>query len=77
MFDIVKRGFACGVFDLFHAGHVLMLQECKTQCDFLVVGVNKAERIDPIINPSKKLPIFSFQDRKLILEACRYAEWKF
>lgn len=68
------RGFACGVFDLFHAGHVLMLQECKEHCDYLVVAVNKAENINNAINPGKKPPIFSFEDRKLILEACRFVD---
>ncbi len=63
-------GFACGVFDLFHAGHVLMLKECKEHCDYLIIGLNKAENIDHTINPNKKSPIFTFEERKLILENC-------
>jgi glycerol-3-phosphate cytidylyltransferase len=70
----MKKGFACGVFDLFHAGHVLMLQECKSHCDYLFVAINKAENIDPAINPDKKLPIYSFEERKLIMESCRYVD---
>lgn len=68
------KGFACGVFDLFHAGHVLMLKECKQQCDYLVVAVNKAENINHEVNPGKKPPVFNFEDRKLILESCRYVD---
>lgn len=68
------KGFACGVFDLFHAGHVLMLKECKENCDYLVVGLNKAENIDKKINPNKKPPLFSYEERKLILEACKYVD---
>ena len=30
-------GFTCGVFDLFHAGHVLMLKECKEHCDYEII----------------------------------------
>ena len=31
-------GFTCGAMDLLHAGHVLMLKECKKKCDFLGIG---------------------------------------
>lgn len=47
----MKIGFACGVFDLFHAGHVLMLKECKEYCDYLIVALNKAENISAKVNP--------------------------
>ena len=67
-------GFACGVFDLFHAGHVLMLQECKQHCDYLIVAINKAENIDYSVNPGKKPPVFSYEDRKLIVENCRLVD---
>lgn len=32
-------GFTASTFDLMHAGHVIMLQEAKTQCDYLIVGL--------------------------------------
>ena len=67
-------GFACGVFDLFHAGHVIMLQECKEHCDYLLVAINKAENIDYKINPNKQAPIFSFDERKLIMENCKLVD---
>lgn len=67
-------GFACGVFDLFHAGHVIMLQECKEHCDYLLVAINKAENINPQINPGKRPPVFSFEERKLIMENCRLVD---
>lgn len=70
----MKVGFACGVFDLFHAGHVLMLKECKSQCDFLIVALNSCENIDFTINPNKKPPIFSLKERLLILESCKYVD---
>lgn len=70
----MKTGFACGVFDLFHAGHVLMLQECKQHCDYLLIGLNAAENIDPRINPGKQPPVYSLADRKLILESCRLVD---
>ena len=70
----MKVGFTCGVFDLFHAGHVLMLKECKEHCDYLIVALNTAENIDPEINPGKQKPIFSLEERKLIMESCKYVD---
>jgi len=69
----MKIGFTCGVFDLFHAGHVLMLKECKEHCDYLIVAVNRAENISAAINPGKKQkPIFSPEERVTIMQSCRY-----
>lgn len=70
----MKIGFACGVFDLFHAGHVLMLKECSENCDYLIVAINKAENLSSEINPGKRPPIFSLEERLLILKACRYVD---
>jgi glycerol-3-phosphate cytidylyltransferase len=70
----MKIGFACGVFDLFHAGHVMMLKECKEHCDYLIVALNKAENIDYSVNPGKQPPIYSFEERKLIIESCKYVD---
>jgi glycerol-3-phosphate cytidylyltransferase len=33
-------GFTCSSFDLLHAGHVKMLEECSDNCDKLIVGLN-------------------------------------
>jgi glycerol-3-phosphate cytidylyltransferase len=70
----MKIGFACGMFDLFHAGHVLMLQECKQHCDYLIVALNTAENIDYSINPGKKPPVFSLEERRLIMLSCKFVD---
>ncbi len=70
----MKIGFACGVFDLFHAGHVLMLKECRGNCDYLLVALNRAENFSETINPGKKKPVYSLEERKLILASCRYVD---
>lgn len=70
----MKVGFACGVFDVFHAGHVLMLRECKQQCDYLIVAVNRGENISGSINPGKRSPVFPFDQRKMVIESIRYVD---
>lgn len=68
MYKIV--GFTCGVFDLFHAGHVLMLKECREHCDHLVIGLNRCL----IVGKGKNNPIYSYEQRKLILESLVYVD---
>ena len=66
-------GFTCGSFDLFHAGHVMMLKECKDRfCDYLIVGLQS----DPTIDRSliKNKPIQSMEERYLLLSACKYVD---
>lgn len=67
-------GFTCGVFDLFHAGHVLMLKECKQHCDYLIVALNTADNFSESINPGKKKPIYTIEQRKLIMENCKLVD---
>ncbi|HEY1040744.1 MAG TPA: adenylyltransferase/cytidyltransferase family protein [Bacteroidia bacterium] len=70
----MKRGFACGVFDMFHAGHVLMLKECKEHCDYLIIALNKAENISNDINPGKQRPLYTIEERVLIMDSCKYVD---
>ena len=67
-----KIGFTCSCFDLLHAGHILMLQDAKKQCDFLIVGLQK----DPTIDrpDTKNEPIQSIEERKIQLEAIKYVD---
>lgn len=65
------RGFTCGAFDLLHAGHILMFKEIRSQCDFLVVGLE----IDPSVDRSdKNKPIETLEERKIKLEGCKYID---
>jgi len=34
----MKVGITFSAFDLFHAGHVKMLEDAKEQCDYLICG---------------------------------------
>jgi len=68
----VKIGFTCSTFDLFHAGHIMMLKEAKTQCDHLIVGL----QTDPTIDrpDTKNKPIQSVFERYEQLKACKYVD---
>ena len=43
---MAKVGVTFGAFDLFHAGHILMLQESNTICDHLVVCIQTDPSLD-------------------------------
>lgn len=68
---MVKKviGFTCGAMDLLHAGHVLMLKECKEQCDYLIVGLHTDSTFD---RPEKNKPIETVEERTIRLEGCKY-----
>ena len=64
-------GFTCSTFDLFHAGHVIMLEEAKKQCDYLIVGLQTDPTID---RPQKNKPVQSVFERFVQLDACRHVD---
>jgi glycerol-3-phosphate cytidylyltransferase len=66
-----KIGFTCSCFDLFHAGHIMMLKEAKSKCDHLIVGLQTDPTID---RPEKNKPIQSVVERFIQLESCKYVD---
>ena len=65
-------GFTCSTFDLLHAGHILMLAECKQICDYLIVGVQSDPTIDrPGI---KNKPVQSIVERYVQLSAVKFVD---
>jgi glycerol-3-phosphate cytidylyltransferase len=68
----MKIGFTCSTFDLFHAGHVMMLEEAKTQCEFLIVGL----QTDPTIDRpnTKNKPVQGVFERWAQLKACKFVD---
>jgi glycerol-3-phosphate cytidylyltransferase len=71
-----KTGFTCGAMDLLHAGHVLMLKECRKKCDYLIVGLQE----DPSITAKsyrgkkKNKPIETIKERLIRLQGCKYVD---
>jgi len=66
-----KVGFTCSCFDLFHAGHIMMLKEAKSNCDYLIVGLQTDPTID---RPEKNKPIQSVFERFVQLDSCKYVD---
>ena len=68
----MKVGFTCSTFDLFHAGHVMMLKEARTQCDYLIVGL----MIDPTVDRpgTKNKPVQTVLERFIQVKACSYVD---
>lgn len=74
-----KVGFTCSTFDLFHAGHYLMLKDAKDQCDILIVGLQTDPTLDEEYRmetggKNKNKPIQSFEERKIQIEGCKYVD---
>ena len=72
--DMVGKpvGFTCSTFDLLHAGHILMLAECKTVCAYLIVGVQSDPTIDRPGTTNK--PVQSVLERYVQLSAVKFID---
>ena len=67
----MKKGITFGAFDLFHAGHVLMLKEAKSICDYLIVCIQSDPSLDRV---EKNKPIQSVVEREIQVSACTYVD---
>ena len=61
-------GYTTGVYDLFHIGHLNLLEASRQRCDYLRVGVISDE-ICAVLK--KKTPVIPFEDRMRIIAALR------
>ena len=68
----MKVGITFSTFDLLHAGHIAMLREAKSQCEYLIVGLQS----DPTIDrpDTKNTPIQTMFERYLQLKAVEYID---
>jgi glycerol-3-phosphate cytidylyltransferase len=66
----MKVGFTCSCFDLLHAGHIAMLREASSVCDYLIVGL----QTDPSIDGRKPKPVQTVYERYLQLDGCKYVD---
>ena len=67
----MKKGITFGAFDLFHAGHVLMLEEAKTVCDYLIVCIQSDPSLD---REEKNKPVQTIIEREIQVSGCRFVD---
>ena len=67
----MKVGITFSTFDLLHAGHIMMLEEAKSQCDWLVVALQSDPTVD---RPEKNKPIQTLYERYIQLQGCKYVD---
>ena len=64
-------GITFSAFDLCHSGHIQMLREAKSQCDYLICGL----QVDPNMErPEKNKPIQTLIERYTQLKAVKYVD---
>ena len=67
----MKYGITFSAFDLLHAGHVKMLEEAKSICDYLIVGLQTDPTLD---RPNKNKPTQTVVERYIQLKACKFVD---
>lgn len=66
----MKKVITYGTFDMLHYGHINLLRRAKALGDYLIVALSTDE-----FNLGKnKVCYFSYEQRKLLLEAIRYVD---
>lgn len=64
-------GFTAGTFDMFHIGHLNLIKNAKSRCDYLIVGVNS----DKLVQEYKgKKAVVPLEERMEILRALRFVD---
>ena len=64
-------GYTQGTFDMFHIGHLNLIKNAKSNCDYLIVGVNTDELISSYKSKSAVIPL---EERMAIIEAIKYVD---
>ena len=63
-----RIGFTTGVFDLFHVGHLNLLERCKAMCSYLIVAICDD---DYVRNIKHKEPVYPLEERVRIIGALK------
>ena len=64
-------GITCSTFDLLHTGHIIMLEECKKYCDYLICAIQVDPSLDRI---GKNKPVQSLIERYIQLDAVKHVD---
>lgn len=60
-----KRGYTQGVYDMFHIGHLNLINNAKKYCEYLIVAVNSDALVEEYKN---KIPVINQEERRYIIE---------
>ena len=63
-----------GTFDLFHIGHLNILERARAYGDKLIVGIS-SDKLN--IEKKQRKPIYSFKERKQIIESLKCVDFVF
>lgn len=63
-----KIGYTDGVYDLFHVGHLNMIQTAKEKCEYLIVGIHGDDVVKSYKDHS---PIIPENERRRIVESVK------
>ncbi|MDO4622180.1 MAG: adenylyltransferase/cytidyltransferase family protein [Eubacteriales bacterium] len=66
-----RIGYVPGVFDLFHSGHLRLLERCKERCDYLIVGVLTDELVEYYKGHGT---VISYADRARVIEGLKVVD---
>ena len=66
----MKKVITYGTYDILHYGHINLLKRARELGDYLIVSLSSDE-FNAIKN---KKSFYSYENRKLMLEACRYVD---
>lgn len=64
-------GYTTGVYDMFHIGHLNVIQHAKELCDYLIVGVSTDELVE---REKDKTPVIPYEERAAIVSAIKYVD---
>lgn len=62
-----KVGYTDGTFDMFHVGHLNIIETAKEYCEYLIVAVHG----DEVVQEYKNSPIINADDRRRIVAAIK------
>jgi glycerol-3-phosphate cytidylyltransferase len=67
----VRIGYASGVYDLFHVGHLNLLKHARLHCDYLIAGVASTEST---LQMKNRVPVVPLHERLEIVRNIRLVD---
>ena len=65
------KGIIAGCFDIIHPGYILMFEDAKNVCDYLIIALQSDPTID---RPEKNKTVQTLQERIIILNAIKHID---